>query len=475
MIRSATPSTFAAVLAGSAPGDTIAFGPGTYVVNAGSSWPVNRIYLFSPGAFLRPSTGNVDLTLSGGTQTEIAGADISGVRLVLSKTIGMNLHDCIWHDQGASDCIMPNGDSASIVAHNTFRAINHSFCVQGYPSNGNQYTYNRFDNIIEAIHLVSTADNTQIVGNVITNLSRHGIECQSGMTHLTISNNYIGPVGVGGDPGICISCATGGNGDKTKGPIGAGAGQHIYIRNNVLLASAKGQGTGVEVMGSLDVHVDNNLMLGFTSGTWPAGGILNGTGGVQGQGLNTSGNIIQATWLYSDGDNTPWPVPVRTSIGDQTAPPFPPVPPVPAIGLGAVVVVPAADLGLSATSTSSSITWKFTAAADAGTLAIVVKGNGKPFLTLPVAKGDMLALMPGGTPNYEYTAILTIAGKSQSLTAQCLAKDTDAKSANGTPATPAPVPVVDAAKVAAAQATFDQLTAQLAAAAKALADAKAGR
>lgn len=407
-----------------ASGDTLSFSSGIFPINATTNLPSNRRYVGTTFSTIK-GNGNTLWKFTGGTSTEITGFTFDGAGIDAQNISGLNVHDCIFaNGVGGTQTIYLVNNSNCRIDRNTFTNCK-NFCIQGYPSNGNTYNYNRFDQIIEPIHLIAPCDNTQIIGNVITGISRHGIECQEGMTHLTISNNYIGPVGMnGGDPGICISCATGGT-----PPNGANAGEYITIANNVLLASSKGQGTGVEIMGDFEIHVDNNLMLGFTNKTWPAGGILNGTGGVKGQGLNTSGNTIQATWPYSDGDSTPWPVPPRNSVGDNTTGPFPPVPPIPTnAGAGSGGITPPVDIHMTATSTTTSITLAFDPLTGVTALTRRSKnGTDKPITLATLSAGATGYTDTAIQPQWEYVYALG----SQTITAQ-------GQKSTYTPVTPTP-------------------------------------
>lgn len=414
-------------------GDTLVIAPGAYPQPSGQvSWPVDRHYLFAAGAKLTGvANGKAAIKFSGGTNTEFAGADVQNVQIVLSTTSGFNCHDNTFHDSvgyGGQGMIFAVGNSNGHMDWNTWQTIS-GFCVECYPATNNTFNNNRLDTITEGFHVLNGNGST-LSGNVITNLGRHGIECQGGSTNLTISGNYIGGW-QGTNSGMCISAPCG----STQGhPPWAGAGEHIHITNNVLFGNAIGQGVGVEIGGDLDIHIDNNQILAMM-GPFPVYGILNGTGGAKGEGLNSSGNLIQASVPYGDGDSAPWTVPPRNS-NDNTTGPFPPVPPVPTTAgarngntpIPPDPPIPPVDIHMTATSTTTSITLSFDPLAGVTALTRRSKnGTDKP-ITLATLSGDSIGYTDTAIqPQWEYIYVLG----SQTITAQ-------GQQSTYTPVTPTP-------------------------------------
>ena len=97
---------------------------------------------------------------------------------------------------------------------------------------------------------------------------------------------------------------------------------------------------------------------------------------------------------------------------------------------------------MTATSTTTAITWNFPAATSAGSLKMTVKGNGANVGSYSINAGDTHVLVNGLQPNWVYLGTLTIGSVTQSpVEAQTLAHAGDAAAGDGTPATPTTPPI----------------------------------
>lgn len=439
-VVSATPATFKSIAASAQPTDQILCATGIYDLT-GYTLP-NRHYVGLAGATIVSGKGNgQDCTFTDG---EISGFQFSAGQFVINGPGAKSIHGNVFG--GTSNVYGSGGSTGVTITHNTFNGSGNSPLV-AYPGNNWTVTYNYFDTRAqpngaegqEAFHFIAACDGLNFSNNVVIGgWLRWAGEFQLGMTNLTIANNYIHSTSGNG-----ISCATGGD-DKL--PF-AHQGENIDIGGNTCLAdSAPTQSCAVEAMGDKNVRIHDNYFSVYQ------GGILNGTGGQNNQGLITSNNVIVATGsTYADGDNTPWKVPPRTSTGDR---PFKPgqagIPPAPAMptntGAGndgkvsstpppvitpPVVTPPGIPAGYAGTSTIDSITWAFPATATASQLTVVVKGNSASFGSFPVAAGATSLVTPGMTANWDYVATLGAVSWGE----QCQKLATDTVSSNGTPAT----------------------------------------
>ena len=250
------------------------------------------------------------ITFSGSRYvTEVTGFIFTNAQIICAGGV-FNVHDNT----------VTNGRTGiyvqSQIGHFDRNAFTHlgGFGIYGYPGNGNTFDNNSFDAVWEPIHLIAQCNNTEINNNVITHASRIGIELQSGMTHLTVSNNWVSDWlpfldKNGLDAHMGISCATGGSGT----PPYPGQGKHITISGNVLIQNGPSQNNNIgakaaiEIMGDEDINITGNYAWGWDCG------VLNGC---TGQGVNSSNNIWVCNKDWS-GDGVGWPNPAPHGIGEQ--------------------------------------------------------------------------------------------------------------------------------------------------------------
>ena len=361
-------------------------------------------------------------------------ADASSVAITNDTINGVPSGDAIYIGGGMHD---------STISNNKITNCPSTTGIYGYPGNRNKINNNLFDYVNEPVHLIAACDTIDVSGNVITHATRIGIELQDGMTHLTVENNWMSdwlphldPNGI--DSHIGISAATGGHGSGANGNSApwVAFGEHIEIAHNTLIQNGPQQSnalwakSAIEDMGDLDVSVHDNY-------AWNWGSFLLYSTIIP---TLSSNNVVVGGNLYqADGALWPQPPPADTNdtlyaLNDAGAPPIP-------AKHGNIVLPPSPDAApaptLTATSTTTSITFSFPATSSAGTFTVQIKGNGAIVGTFPVALGQRSILVADLTPNWEYAGILTLVNQpNQSLVAQTLANAGDARSANGTPATP---------------------------------------
>jgi hypothetical protein len=313
---SVNPQNVASAIAGSHPGDTLNFAPGTYNLQPRANRPAlkcpgNRTYVGN-GAVIAlsggPAANEQSQLVSFGTNSEVSGFTFTDAQVEFGNG-SFNVHDNNFMNMPNTMAVFVSNDSNSHFDHNQFQNIG-AEGIYGYPGNGNTYDNNAFDQVFEPIHLVGVCDTNDVSGNVITHATRFGIELQEGMTHLTVENNWMSDWLANGNPSghIAISCATGGSGTYPY----AGQGENITISGNVLIADADPYynpwaACAVEIAGSVNINVTNNY-------SWNFGFLL--FNGATGEGVNSSNNTVIGGSL-TEQDGAPWPEPAPHGSGNE--------------------------------------------------------------------------------------------------------------------------------------------------------------
>ena len=336
--RQATPQDFTVQLVLSHPGDTINFAAGTYSVAPNSvTFPASRHYVGNGAVFVNTSPAGTsgDLVKAlGGTgnsdQTEITGFIFTGGQLACDASGNSGsfyVHGNTFTDTVNGNGIFIGGCFNSAFNQNTFANMASDGGIYGYPGNNTQYDNNSFTNTAEPIHLVANCTGVDVSGNVITGASRIAIELGDGMQNVTINNNWVGNWGGTGQGHMGISCATGGNSDRTSGKVGCG--NNITISGNTLLDNGEGltntanhwQDACIELMGT-NITVTNNIDWNY------ACFILNGQWGP----CTVSGNQIYISGsLFSNDNVNPPPTAITTTDVVQAIGAYTPTKPLPVV------------------------------------------------------------------------------------------------------------------------------------------------
>ena len=319
-VVSVTPQNFIGAINNSSSGDTINFAPGTYTLatnpnGAAATFPTGRKYVGNGATFalsggVTPNDNGSLINFNGSSATtEVTGFTFTDGQVACTGG-AFNVHNNTF----------TNGRTGLYVAgqsghfdHNTFTHLS-GFGIYGYPGNNNTFDNNNFDYVWEPVHLISTGDGIDVSNNVITHASRIGIELQSGMTHLTVNNNWMSDWLPFLDS-RGLDCAHGHllrHRRQRKRSLPRPGQAHHYqrqrpdsersVQNNNVGAKA-----AIEIMGDEDINITSNYAWGWDCG------VLNGC---TGQGVNSSNN----TWVCNkdwSGDGVGWPNPVPAWWGEQ--------------------------------------------------------------------------------------------------------------------------------------------------------------
>jgi parallel beta-helix repeat protein len=417
-----TPANFQAAINSSNVGDTINFTPGNYVLPTNPSgpaavWPTGRQYVGN-GAVLSLSGGiggsncveeTVKLTGSA-TTTEFTGFVVNDAQIDCESG-SFNVHNNTFQN-GVVGVFVANNNNSNFN-NNTFTQLSGGG-IYGYPGSNNTYDNNSFDYVFEPIHLASSCNNTDVSGNVMTHITRNGIELQDAMTNLTVENNYMADwlqYGTGNiDSHMGISCAT-------------MYGSNITISGNTLLQNGPEQnmdvGVGwksaIEIMANSGVTISNNYVWGWSHM------ILNGIGP---EGFTSSNNVaVGGNLVGGDDVGDAYQIGTDNATNDQlyalnaaNAPAWPTMPttagssttvsasaPVTTTASAPTVSAPtvSAATGLTATSPSSSevdLSWTDN-----------TNGTGSYILQRRATNGSTgfqtIATLPAGTTSYQDTNV----------------------------------------------------------------------
>ena len=269
----------------SAPGDTVNFPAGTYLLPVFIAGLPNRIYQGQPGAILKGSLGGPlfqaasDSTIDGFI---FDGGGVAFAALSANVSVTHNrFQNIITANSYSMDGINAmTGLTNSTIAFNSFANIYQAGHVAGWsevcgaiwvinPSTV-AITDNIFDQTCQAIHVTANVNTSglSVLRNTITASARHSIEIQGNfaITNVLVNQNSISQEipGINGQMGISV--AVGGTGHQILNNTLAGPNQGHP--NTWQSAAIEAMGTGFLIQGNIAGHWQSAQLIGWSDNTW---------------------------------------------------------------------------------------------------------------------------------------------------------------------------------------------------------------
>jgi hypothetical protein len=243
------------------PGGTVQLTAGTFHVSSTLNLD-GRTLAGTPGQTVLQWTGGNDYLASTGSNSSLAGVTFSGAGLQISDGAqNVTVNDDAFQNISAPDAYHDNGITGTggsnnvNITDNTFSGISGDGAYL-FSLNNSNFDGNTITNCFEGVHAInfdgaSSGQNCTFNYNVLTGISRHGIEIQNNWENLSVGWNDISDFNVqaGGNSHIALSIATG------PGAGGAVA-ENVDVHDNVLLGTGPGVPsdpnycfTAIEIMG----------------------------------------------------------------------------------------------------------------------------------------------------------------------------------------------------------------------------------
>jgi Right handed beta helix region len=263
---------------GSAEGDTIHFGPGTYELTKTVVFKPGRNYTGS-GATLKQGAAK---TFAAKTEDDkghdivVRGLTFDGGGLAFAgsgkvKARNVQVLDCSFVNvtddkypfgEGIYD---PIGASSCRIVGNNFRNVTHDNGIATWNIEDCEITDNRFDGVVEGMHLNGLTTNTQVLRNTGIHMHRMGIEIQGkDNVNLVVEDNYFAEWVSPYNDSFGLS-------------IVPSSGPNISVRYNTMLGRPPVPGTWTNRFGfGYELGGDVTCRDNFSEGWWWIGIVIGG-------------------------------------------------------------------------------------------------------------------------------------------------------------------------------------------------------